>query len=310
MTTFLVINRNNKKGFAKMDEKRCYELLGITKQSTDEEIKKAYRLAAKKCHPDLHLGDKEAEKHFIEISEAYRQIQEIRKKRTERFSIKKIFVAPNKTTSAEKAKNKPQNGTDIHSSVEISFEESLLGCKKTVKINREKRCACCTERGPSGICQVCQGTGKIRKTTFIDLNVPKGVQNGQSLKICGKGNVGDIGAENGDLIIALNVAKNNHYTIKGDDVYIKIELSFPEAVIGTIKRVPTIYGDIEVDIPPGTQSGTKLCLHGKGLKNDNGKLGNEYAIVSVKIPKVSNNEQIDLLKRVQKEIYDTDNERG
>lgn len=73
-----------------MDEKHCYELLGITKQSTDEEIKKAYRLAAKKCHPDLHLGDKDAEKQFIEISEAYRKIQEIRKKKGERFSISGI----------------------------------------------------------------------------------------------------------------------------------------------------------------------------------------------------------------------------
>ena len=242
-----------------MTEKNCFELLGIPKQASIDEIKKAYRTAAKTCHPDLHVGDKDAEKRFIEISEAYRTIMEHKRKKSERFSIKNIFVTPKKQPE-EEGDSEPKRGTDIHSSINISFEESILGCKKTIKINRNKRCQCCKNDVADEYCSMCQGTGKVRKTTFIELTIPKGVQNGQSLKIRGKGNVGDNGAENGDLIIALNVSQNTRYAIKDNDLYIETHVSFPEAVLGTMKKIPTIYGDTEVDIPPNTQSGTKICL--------------------------------------------------
>lgn len=293
-----------------MTEKQCCELLGITKQATDDEVKKAYRIAAKKWHPDYNVGDEEASQRFVEITDAYRSILEFRDRRKKRFSFKKIFVPPKDVTTESEPEQPPvyipKRGMDIHYNLEISFEESILGCKKVLTIEKDKRCQCYEQDGHIDYsCLQCHGTGKCRRKVFIEINVPKGIQDAQTMKIKGRGNVGDVGAENGDVIINVTVAKNKRFFQKGNDLYIKQEISFPEAVLGTTKNVPTIYGDVELAIPPGTQSRTKFCLEGKGIPSLNGEIGDEYVVISVVVPVVySTEDNMAFLEEIQNRLYD------
>lgn len=290
-----------------MTEKQCYSLLGIYKQATDEEVKQAYRLAAKKWHPDFNVGSKEAEQKFIEIAEAYHTILEIREKK-KRFSLKKIFVSSinNSDETEKQTVHIYRKGVDIHYNLEISFEEAILGCKKVISIEKDRRCQCYEQDGHIDYrCPKCHGSGKCRKKVLIEINVPQGIRSEQTMRIKGKGNVGDIGAENGDIIIKVFVLKNKRFYQKGKDLYIKQEITFPEAVLGTTKTVPTLYGNVELTIPPGTQSRTKFCLEGRGIPNLNGEVGDEYVVVSVVIPIIHNTKiNVDFLSVVQKKLYD------
>jgi molecular chaperone DnaJ len=290
-----------------MTEKQCYDLLGIYKQATDDEVKQAYRLAAKKWHPDFNIGSKEAEQKFIEITDAYHTILEIREKK-KRFSLKKMFVSTtnNSADTEKQTVHIPQKGIDIHYNLEISFEEAILGCKKVISIEKDRRCQCYEQDSHVDYgCPKCQGSGKCRKTVLIEVKVPRGIRNEQTMRIKGKGNVGDVGAENGDIIITVFVSKNKRFYQKGKDLYIKQEITFPEAVLGTTKTIHTLYGNVELAIPPGTQSRTKFCLEGRGIPDLNGEVGDEYVIVSVVVPTVYNTKiNVDFLSVVQKKLYD------
>ena len=280
-----------------------YEILGITKNASEEELKKAYRRECRKWHPDFNIGNENAKKRFIEVTEAYREICKLREQKKEKFSIKNIFSSQN-DTSEVKPKYQPQHGTTIRSTIEISFEESIRGCKKTIEIKRECRCSCVVDNTIDKSCSKCEGTGKILKTTYLDIRVPQGIKDGQTMRISGKGNVGDIGMENGDIISTVKVKANKKFLIQGNDVYVKTALTFSEAILGATKVVPSLYGMIECVIPPATQSGTRIKLEGKGIQNnETGEVGGQYVIANVYIPKVYTSEQHELLQLVDRQIY-------
>ncbi len=278
-----------------MNERECYTILGVKKNDTDADIKKAYRDLAKRYHPDTN-SDKEAAHKFAQISEAYRDIMDIRHNR-QRHIINRILIRPKKNTAPP-----PKRGSDVRTNVDISFEESLRGCKKKVLFTRTKRCECGKDGVPDMSCIKCEGKGDYRQNRIMEVKIPAGVKNEQSLRIPGSGNSGEIGAENGDLVITVHVPKSTRYIVKDKDVYIKLSVTFPEAVMGATKTVRTIYGDTDCVIPPGTQSGTKICLDGKGICL-NGSYGNEYVIINVVIPKLRDKSQLDILRKVYTEFY-------
>lgn len=281
-----------------MTEKECYEVLGISKKSTDMELKQAYKQLAKIYHPDMRLGDNSAKKKFLEVQEAYETIIDIRAKRKQRIEkIIKTFV-PTSEKEVQNTVDTPHRGRDIYSILEISFEESILGCKKQIHISKNVFCDCTKDNRSN--CPKCQGKGIYRKAQIIEIQVPKGVFNGQTLKIRGKGNSSTDCGENGDLLINVHIQPNDVFFRKGIDIYTKLIITYPEAVLGTNKIIPTVYGNVECVIPPGIQNNAKLELRGKGIiKEKDNVEGNEYVIVNIEIPKHITEKQKNIIMELQ-----------
>lgn len=146
-------------------------------------------------------------------------------------------------------------------------------------------------------CPDCNGKGKIRKNKTITVTVPAGIDSGNRLRLTGKGEVSENGGRNGDLYLEFTVKDHDFYKRNEDDIYIDLPLTITEAVLGCTKEVPTIYGNVELTIPSGTQSLDKLRLRGKGIENVNTKRkGDMYAVVKVIMPEKLTKEQKSLFE--------------
>lgn len=158
-------------------------------------------------------------------------------------------------------------------------------------------------------CDTCHGDGYIRKKVNVDVNVPAGINSGQQLRIAGKGERGINGGPNGDLYIEIVVAPHKHFTRKGNDIYVNIPISYVDATLGCKLDVPTIHGDVTIDVPPGIQNAQQLRIKGKGIKDlRSNSLGDEYVILDIKVPTKLSKEEKDLytkLKNIQEKQGDS-----
>ena len=156
-------------------------------------------------------------------------------------------------------------------------------------------------------CSECHGKGKVTNKKTITVKVPAGIDNGNRLRISGKGGAGANGGPNGDLYIEFMVKEHEYFQRSEDDIYIELPLTITEATLGTKKEVPTIYGNVELTIPSGTQSGEKMRLRGKGIENVNTKRkGDMYIITKVIIPEKLTRDQ----KKLFEELNTTDLENS
>ena len=354
------------------DKRDYYEVLGVSKGASDDEIKKAYRREAKKYHPDLHPGDKEAEAKFKELNEAYGVLSDADKKaRYDQYGH--AGVDPNFGAGGGGAgfdgfggfdfgdifsdlfgggfggrsgrRNGPVRGNDVRQVVDITFEEAAFGCKKKLTLTQQEKCATCGGSGakpgthpttcskcggsgqirtqtrtPLGYmtnvttcpncrgtgtiisdpCKDCHGTGKIRKTKTIEIDIPAGIDNGQTMQLGGKGEPGERGGPNGDLLITVRVRPHQVFRRDGYNVYIDLPITFVDAALGATVKVPTIDGPVEYDIPEGTQPGTMFKLRGKGIQFIRGKnRGDEFVTVDVEVPKALSQKQKELLREFE-----------
>ncbi|MCC2210468.1 HSP40/DnaJ peptide-binding protein [Oscillospiraceae bacterium CLA-AA-H232] len=158
-------------------------------------------------------------------------------------------------------------GSDVYTTVEIAFEESILGCRKEITVQHEEICPCSNEENRTDNCTICNNTGKVLKKFIYDISIPRGIFSGQVLKIKGKGNVGINGGENGDLVINIQVKQKKGFARTGQDVVYYMTISFPQAVLGAVINVPTAYGTVNCEIPAGIKPGEQLCLAGYFFKN-------------------------------------------
>ena len=360
------------------DKRDYYEVLGIDKSASDDEIKKAYRKMAKKYHPDLHPGDAEAEQKFKEINEANEVLSDPEKKsRYDQFGHAGVdpnygagggggfggfnggfgdfgdlgdifgsFFGGGGFGGGRRANpNAPRRGADTSTSVILSFEEAAKGCNKKIKLTRIENCAECggngcekghsaatcptcngtgqifvNQRTPFGTmqttrtcdscrgtgkkidhpCKVCNGKGRVRRTTEREINIPAGVDDGQYINLRGGGDMGVNGGPAGDLHVNISVRPHPIFVRDGFDIFCEIPVSFTQAALGADIVVPTLDGKVKFTIHEGTQPGDEFKLKGKGVQrlNYSGR-GDQYVKIVVEIPKNLNNSQKEMLKKFE-----------
>lgn len=347
-----------------------YEILGVSKDATEDEIKSAYRNLAKKYHPDLNPDNKEeAEEKFKEATEAYEVLSDSSKrKKYDLFGhdgvngqtggygqgfggfedifgdIFDIFGSGFNTSSTRRG---PVRGADLRYNLNLTFEEAVFGTEKEIEIRKYETCntcegsgvepgssketcpkckgtgelryaqqspfgqfvrvATCDECGGTGEiikdkCKECLGTGKKIKNQKIKVKVPAGVDTGSIISLRGEGEMGERGGSSGDLFVFINVEEHEIFKREGNDIYLKLPISFTDAALGAEIQVPTLEGIIDYNIPQGTQTGTQFRLKSKGVPNVKGVgKGDLYFTVEVQVPKKLNERQKELLKEFAKE---------
>ena len=367
-----------------MAEKRdYYEVLGIQKGASEDEIKKAYKKLARKYHPDMNPGDKEAEEEFKEVNEANEVLSDPEKKaRYDQFGF--AGVDPNYGAGAgggaygggfdfgdlgdifgsffgggfggqRRNPNAPQRGESIRASVSISFTEAAFGCEKSVTIERSEQCPTCKGSGcapgttpeicpdcrgsgtvqtrrqtPMGVfasngpcrkcggtgrlihqpCSDCRGSGAVRKRRTIKVNIPAGIDHGQTISLRGQGGAGKNGGPAGDLLITVMVQPHEIFRRDGVDVFCEAPITFTQAVLGAELEIPTIDGKVKYSIPEGTQTGTVFRLKGKGVPVLNGRgRGDQYVTVVIETPRSLNKEQKEALRRFSETLGENNYEK-
>ena len=274
-----------------MAKRDYYEVLGVLKSADENQIKRAYRKLAKKYHPDTNQGNQYAEQKFKEVTEAYEVLSDPEKKK---LYDKYGFAAFDGSMGAggfdeqngglyrdyhfegddifgdifedlfgggfahgygKTGRTKQRKGHDVQSEITISFEEAALGCKKKISFQGEQR-------------------------TSLEVQIPAGIDEGQSVRLKGKG-------YGGDLYLKIHIAEKPGYERKGMDVYTTENIPYTTAVLGGTAVFHTLYGNVKCQIPPGTQSGSKIRLRQKGIvsmKNPS-VYGDAYVTVQIAVPK-------------------------
>ena len=358
-----------------MAGKDYYEVLGVSKTATADEIKKAYRQKSKQYHPDLNKGnEKEAEAKFKEVSEAYSVLSdETKRTQYDRFGADAVngngyagYGAGGFDFSGfsggfdidledilgsmfgggfggfkQAAKNGPIKGSDLRYNMKLTFEETVFGVKKEISITRNEKCTSCHGTGSKngtgtvecdkchGVgkvqavqntimgtfstvrtcdkcngegriikepCEVCSGSGNVKKAKKIEINIPAGIDDGQAISLTGQGDAGKRGGPNGDLFIVVSVIPHKVFTRKGKNIYFSTKIPFVKAVLGGPIKIPTLEGEETFEIPEGTQPDTVFVLKNKGVPSRTGR-GNLEFKVQIEIPKKLSEKQRELLEQ-------------
>lgn len=271
-----------------------YEVLGVPKSASAAEIKAAYRKLAKKLHPDLNPGNKEVEKEFKDVSQAYAVLSDPEKRKL--YDRGEIDASGQETprrgfyktyASSGGGKYEPFDLGDIFSSEEVFSD--LFGRQRT------RRSHPLRQRGADVSYKLSvpfleAATGAKRRVQFsegkrIEINIPPGTEDGQTLRLKGQGLPGRNGGEAGDAYVEIRVEAHPFFTRKGSDIHVEVPISLPEAVLGGSISVPTIAGNVTMKIPAGSNSGKTLRLKGKGVAaRKSGAQGNQYVTLKVVLP--------------------------
>ncbi len=273
--------------------KDYYKILDLeTNRVTIEEIRNAYRLAVKKNHPDLNIGDRLAEEKIKDINEAYRVLSNSSTKRkydrmwtTNVLKRRQDYEESKRSTGSvfsdffnmffgtikEKSSqgvdkhhkdSKAKKGENVETEIDITIEEGFYGKNKKISLRTVE--------------------GKI-KTFSID--VPAGIRDGEKIRLIGQGKRGENGGKNGDLLIRVNIENSNRFKLKGYDIYTDLLLTPWEAALGTRTDINGIDNYSQVYIPQGTQSGERIRIPDRGYKMGNGARGDLIAEVKIMVPK-------------------------
>ncbi|BDE05456.1 molecular chaperone DnaJ [Vulcanimicrobium alpinum] len=180
-----------------------------------------------------------------------------------------------------------QRGEDLESTIELSLHDAYEGGKKPITLQVEDICPRCHGTGTdrNRICPQCHGTGRIRETKKFDVTIPRGVRDGQRIRLSGQGASGPGSGPRGDLYLVVHLGDDEQYERKGDDLYVDLPVSIYDLLLGADVRVPTMTGDVTMTIPAGTQNNKMLRLTGKGMpKLKNGGYGDEYVRLIGQLP--------------------------
>ena len=270
--------------------KDYYKILGLeTSKVSIDEIKVAYRNAAKKYHPDVNIGDSLAEERIKDINEAYRVLSVPSSKRkydriwnshnlvNKKFNIKgkdsivKMFFGNIKKNHDEKNENKgkePLRGENVETEINTTIYEAFYGLDKKISLRTVD--------------------GKMKTFT---VTVPQGIRDGEKIRLIGQGKPGMNGGKNGDLFIKINIKNDKRFKLQGSDMYTDLLITPWEAALGTRVNIQSIDEETKVYIPQGIQSGEKIRIPGKGYKDGKGSRGDLIAEVKIMVPKKLTNEE-------------------
>jgi molecular chaperone DnaJ len=353
-----------------------YEILGVAKSSTSDEIKKSYRKVAMQYHPDRNTGDKAAEEKFKEAAEAYEVLSDSDKRaQYDRFghaavnngrtgfngggmNMDDIFSQfgdvfgddlfgsffGGRRGGGGNSRSHGVRGSNLRIKIKLSYEEIAKGVTKNIKVKKHVSCSTCHGSGAkdkasiqtcstcggsgqvrrvsntflgqmqtvttcptcngegtsiTAKCTVCKGEGRVFGEELVNIDIPAGVQEGMQLSASGKGNAGERGGPNGDLIILIEEETHPDLQRDGLNVAFDLHIPFTDAVFGTQVEVPTIDGKAKIRIPPGTQSGKIFRLKGKGFPSVNSyEKGDQLIHINVWTPQQVSSEEKAMLEKL------------
>lgn len=297
-----------------------YSALGLEKKASQDDIKKAYRKLAKKYHPDVNPGNKQAEEKFKQISEAYEVLSDLEKRkkydnfgsatnfenghdfdpsqfgRNVRYEYRNansgdhsdffnMFFGGNgfdfdsifsNAGASSRSRNYSYDGEDIETQIELTIEEGFSGVEKRITLRSQKG---------------------DKSLTF---KVPRGVKEGEKIRLHGQGETGANGGKNGDLYLLVKLKSNDKFTIEGNNLTTSLDLMPWDAALGGERAVETLDGKILIKIPAGIQTDSKIRAHGKGYTDRNGVRGDLYIKVRIANPVIINSEMKELYEKLRK----------
>ena len=337
--------------------KDYYEILGVTRNSSEEDIRAAYRRLAHKYHPDKTGGDKDAEEKLKEINEAYDTLKNKEKRaRYDQFGssgpgagfggfggaspfddIFDAFFGGGRARGPQTA----MRGDDLEYPLRITLREAAFGVTKNVAYRRHETCSDCTGTGAAkgsdlSRCPQCGGAGQVRMSQGffsitrtcprcqgmgriiadpckscsgsgvqvaqreLSVKVPPGVDTGSRLRVSGEGEAGLNAGPSGDLYVFIEVEQDEIFSRDGGDLQCEVPISFPQAILGSTIKVPTLNGETDLKIPAGTQSGTVFRLRGQGIPDIRGyRTGDILVVTHVETPTKLSKEQKELIRQFE-----------
>ncbi|MGM5485405.1 MAG: molecular chaperone DnaJ [Nanobdellota archaeon] len=358
-----------------MADKDYYDILGVDRNASKEEIRKAYKKLAKKYHPDLNKGDKEAANKFKEVNEAASVLADDKKRQqydqfgttgqqaqgggfsSQDFSdfgfgfdfddIFESFFGGNPFGGGSRRRRK-RGGADLQTDVEVDLEDVYHGTKKELNVEKHETCDKCkgsgakdddsivtcstckgsgvekrAQRTPFGIfqstgpcsscngrgevikdkCSACAGEGRVKKKRKIEIDIPAGVEHGNTLRLEGEGEAGPNGGPSGNLYVRIFVREHDIFEREGSDLICKVPISFVQAALGATISVPTITGKAELKVPPGTQSHTVMRMKDKGLPMLHGSgRGDQLVKIIVQVPKRLSKKEREIIEQLAEEM--------
>lgn len=323
-----------------MEYKDYYQVLGVSRDASQEEISKAFKKLARKYHPDLNPNDPEAEKKFKEVNEAYEVLKDSEKRKRydhlgadwehgQNFepppgyeNVRFTFGSPGGgqswsgfsdffetifgdlfgesgagakfRTSRGRFREDPfaqrdffgagfsTKGEDVQTILELSLEDAYQGGKKTVTLQEKVA-------GQDGFPRT--------QTKNLEVNIPPGVSEGSKIRLAGQGRPGVQGGKPGDLYCTVRIKPHPLFKVEGKNIVLDLPITPWEAVLGTKLKVQTLDGQVEMRIPPGTNSGQRFRLRNKGLGRDNNK-GDQLVRAVIQTPKTLSNEEKELWEKL------------
>ena len=299
-----------------------YEVLGVPKTATDDEIKSEYRKLARKHHPDVNPGDKSAEEKFKEINEAYTVLSDGDKRKRydglgpnwqagEEFrsppgwgaarpgygdffggargqgGFSDFFESLFGGRRARAGQGFSVRGEDAEAEITLTLEEAHRGIKRNIALDVMETCTDCHGTGSKGndVCPRCQGAGFIRRQKSLEVTIPAGVRDGTMIRLAGQGEPGANGAPAGDLFLHVQIQPHRVFAFVGEsDLQIELPVTPWEAALGANIPVPTLDGRVQMTIPAGAQAAQRLRLRGRGLNRRGGGRGDEYVKLKIVNP--------------------------
>ena len=303
-----------------MKYKDYYEILGVKRDASADDIKTAYRKLARKYHPDVSK-EKNAEEKFKEMSEAYEALKDPEKRAAydqlgrhaagqefrpppgwgfgpgatagqgrgqggsfEDIDLSDLFAGlSGRGRGGQNARDAAIPGSDYEATIRISFDQAFAGTEVDLEMS-------VLEWNPDG--------GMRRAPHRVKARIPRGVTSGEKLRVPGKGGKGARGGSSGDLYLEIEVAPHPRFRVSGQDLFVDLPLAPWEAVLGTSVDLPTPAGTVTLKVPPGTRAGQQLRLSGRGLTRGTATPGNLYAIVQIEVPTAVDDAQRELYRKL------------
>ena len=349
-----------------------YDILGLSKSASGDDVKTAYRKLALEYHPDRNKSP-DAEERFKEVSEAYAVLSDAEKRKEydaygregvyQRYGAEDIFRGADFSEIFREmgfgfggvsdifdqffggGRQNTRRGSDLTYHLQMSLQEVTSDTTKEIEVPRTEICSTCRGSGArpdtsprtcdlcggtgqvqrvqstgfarmirvttcnkcqgrgntiESPCRECRGNGVVQRRRKINVVIPAGVDDGHTLRLRGEGDAGENGVPPGDLYVLINMQPHPLFSRKDSDIFIETKLGAVQAMLGTEIAVPTLYGDVRLSIPQGTQPNTVFKVKGKGVPRPNsGSRGDEYVRVNVMVPKNLTNAQKELLRKFE-----------